>query len=91
MVRAPDLTRADWQGRVGDEDIAQVIRNGRNSMPKFDLPSLGVYLLMGEHLDPWTSWERHWIVVEDEPRTSWPALTGASRRSRVTELLLLPP
>lgn len=38
MVRAPDLTRADWQGRVTDEEIAQVIRSGRNSMPKFDLP-----------------------------------------------------
>jgi cytochrome c oxidase cbb3-type subunit 3 len=38
MVRAPDLTRADWQARVSDEDILQVIRNGRNNMPRFDLP-----------------------------------------------------
>jgi cytochrome c oxidase cbb3-type subunit 3 len=38
MVRAPDLTRADWQGRITDDDIKQTIRNGRNSMPKFDLP-----------------------------------------------------
>jgi len=38
MLRAPDLTRADWQSRVTDEDIVQTIRNGRNNMPKFDLP-----------------------------------------------------
>ena len=38
MVRAPDLTRADWQGRVTDADILQTIRSGRNNMPKFDLP-----------------------------------------------------
>ena len=38
MVQAPDLTRADWQGRVTDDDIAQTIRKGRNKMPAFDLP-----------------------------------------------------
>jgi cytochrome c oxidase cbb3-type subunit 3 len=38
MVRAPDLTRAEWQGRVTDDDIRETIRTGRNSMPKFDLP-----------------------------------------------------
>lgn len=38
MMRAPDLTRADWQDKATDEEIAQVIRNGRNKMPKFDLP-----------------------------------------------------
>jgi mono/diheme cytochrome c family protein len=38
MVRAPDLTRAEWQGRVTDEDIKHTISTGRNSMPKFDLP-----------------------------------------------------
>jgi cytochrome c oxidase cbb3-type subunit 3 len=38
MVRAPDLTRAEWQAKVTDEEILQTIRNGRNSMPKFDLP-----------------------------------------------------
>jgi cytochrome c oxidase cbb3-type subunit 3 len=38
MVRAPDLTRADWQGRVTDDEILKTIRNGRNNMPKFDLP-----------------------------------------------------
>jgi mono/diheme cytochrome c family protein len=38
MMRAPDLTRAEWQNKVKDEEIAQVIRAGRNKMPKFDLP-----------------------------------------------------
>ena len=38
MVRAPDLTRADWQKGVTDAELATTIRNGRNRMPKFDLP-----------------------------------------------------
>jgi cytochrome c oxidase cbb3-type subunit 3 len=38
MVRAPDLTRAEWQTATSDEQIAQVVRQGRNKMPKFDLP-----------------------------------------------------
>jgi cytochrome c oxidase cbb3-type subunit 3 len=38
MVRAPDLTRAEWQGRVSDEEIGETIRKGRNKMPAFDLP-----------------------------------------------------
>jgi mono/diheme cytochrome c family protein len=38
MVQAPDLTRADWQGKVKDEEIAATIKNGKNKMPKFDLP-----------------------------------------------------
>lgn len=38
MLRAPDLTRAEWQARVTDDDIRQTIRSGRNNMPKFDLP-----------------------------------------------------
>jgi mono/diheme cytochrome c family protein len=38
MMRAPDLTRTDWQDKVTDDEIAQVIRSGRNKMPKFDLP-----------------------------------------------------
>lgn len=37
MVKAPDLTRGDWQGRVKDEEIAATIRAGRGQMPKFDL------------------------------------------------------
>jgi cytochrome c oxidase cbb3-type subunit 3 len=39
MVRAPDLTRGDWQGRVTDDDIRHTILTGKNSMPKFDLPA----------------------------------------------------
>lgn len=38
MYKPSDLTREDWQGRVKDEEIAAVIRNGRGRMPKFDLP-----------------------------------------------------
>ena len=38
MVKAPDLTQADWQSKVTDEQIAQVITSGKNRMPKFDLP-----------------------------------------------------
>jgi mono/diheme cytochrome c family protein len=38
MMRAPDLTRADWQEKVSDQDIVETIRKGRNKMPAFDLP-----------------------------------------------------
>jgi mono/diheme cytochrome c family protein len=38
MVRAPDLTRADWQKGVTDAELAATIKNGKNRMPKFDLP-----------------------------------------------------
>lgn len=38
MVKAPDLTRAGWQSSVTDEEIVRTIRQGRNSMPPFDLP-----------------------------------------------------
>ena len=37
MVKAPDLTRADWQDRVKDPEIAATIRAGKGQMPKFDL------------------------------------------------------
>ncbi len=36
MVRAQDLTRAEWQSQVTDEQIAEVIRKGRNRMPAFE-------------------------------------------------------
>lgn len=35
-MRAPDLTRAEWQTQVTDEQIAEVIRKGRNRMPGFE-------------------------------------------------------
>jgi mono/diheme cytochrome c family protein len=38
MLRAPDLSRAEWQDRVSDAEIADTIRKGRNKMPSFDLP-----------------------------------------------------
>jgi mono/diheme cytochrome c family protein len=39
MVKAPDLTNGDWQTSVSDTDVAAIIKNGRNRMPKFDLPA----------------------------------------------------
>jgi mono/diheme cytochrome c family protein len=38
MVQAPDLSRADWQSKVSDAQIATVIKTGRNRMPSFPLP-----------------------------------------------------
>ena len=39
MVHAPNLTLAEWQAKVTDEQIADVIRTGKNRMPKFDFPA----------------------------------------------------
>jgi len=48
MVRAPDLTRADWQARVGDAEIAESIRKGKNKMPPFaNLPEGVITGLVG--------------------------------------------
>lgn len=38
MVKAPDLARSEWVDRATDAEIAQLIRQGRNAMPPFDLP-----------------------------------------------------
>lgn len=38
LFKATDLTRPDWQASTSDEQIAQTIRQGKNRMPKFDLP-----------------------------------------------------
>lgn len=38
MMRAQDLTLPEWQNKVSDADITEVIRKGRNRMPAFDLP-----------------------------------------------------
>ncbi len=38
MFKAPDLSREDWQSKVKDEEIAATIANGKNRMPKFELP-----------------------------------------------------
>jgi cytochrome c oxidase cbb3-type subunit 3 len=38
MVHATNLTQPEWQAKVTDQDIAEVIRNGKNRMPKFDFP-----------------------------------------------------
>ena len=38
-MHPPDLTRPDVQAKVTDEQLGKVILNGRNRMPKFDLPA----------------------------------------------------
>jgi len=38
MVNAPDITRDDLLSKVTDDEIAAQIKNGKNRMPKFDLP-----------------------------------------------------
>jgi mono/diheme cytochrome c family protein len=38
MLHAHDLSDPEWQGKVSDQDIAATIRNGKNKMPKYDLP-----------------------------------------------------
>ena len=38
MVNAPDITRDDLLAKITDDEIASQIRNGKNRMPKFDLP-----------------------------------------------------
>ena len=35
MLRAPDLTRSEWQAQVTDAQITETIRKGRNKMPAF--------------------------------------------------------
>jgi cytochrome c oxidase cbb3-type subunit 3 len=38
MLQVRDLTAADWQSKVTNEEIATTIKTGKNKMPKFDLP-----------------------------------------------------
>lgn len=38
MVRAKDLTSPEWQAQVTDAQLAASIRNGKDRMPKFELP-----------------------------------------------------
>ena len=38
-VRAPDLSRPEWQASVTDAQIAATIQNGKGAMPAFQLPS----------------------------------------------------
>jgi cytochrome c oxidase cbb3-type subunit 3 len=38
MVNAPDITRDDLLSKITDDEIASQIKNGKNRMPKFDLP-----------------------------------------------------
>jgi cytochrome c oxidase cbb3-type subunit 3 len=38
MVKARDLTVPEWQSSVTDEELAKVIREGKNKMPSFNFP-----------------------------------------------------
>jgi cytochrome c oxidase cbb3-type subunit 3 len=38
LLHAPDLTLPEWQAKVTDAQIAEVIVSGKNRMPKFDFP-----------------------------------------------------
>ena len=38
MFKASDLSRAEWQDKIKDEEIAAVITAGKGRMPKFELP-----------------------------------------------------
>ncbi len=38
ILHVRDLSAADWQSQVTDEQIATTIKSGKNKMPKFDLP-----------------------------------------------------
>jgi mono/diheme cytochrome c family protein len=46
LVHAPDLTRADWQAKVTDQEIAERIRAGKGLMPPNDLPDTTVRALV---------------------------------------------
>lgn len=47
MVRAPDLSKADWQASVQDADIERVIRKGKGEkMPAFELSDAQVRALV---------------------------------------------
>jgi cytochrome c oxidase cbb3-type subunit 3 len=47
MVKARDLTNPEWQASVTDEVMAQVIRQGREKMPAFNLPDSMIQGLVG--------------------------------------------
>ncbi len=47
LVKAPDLTREEWQAKVTDEEIATRIRTGKGLMPPNDLPDSTIRGLVG--------------------------------------------
>jgi mono/diheme cytochrome c family protein len=38
MMKAPDLTREEWQSQVTDAQIAASIKSGKGKMPAFNMP-----------------------------------------------------
>ncbi|HEY1956657.1 MAG TPA: cytochrome c [Polyangiaceae bacterium] len=47
LVKAPDLTNAEWQAKVTDQEIADQIRHGKGLMPPNDLPDSTIQGLVG--------------------------------------------
>jgi cytochrome c oxidase cbb3-type subunit 3 len=47
MFKPRDLVKLDWQDSVKDEEIAKVIKDGRNKMPAFNLPDSTINDLVG--------------------------------------------
>jgi cytochrome c oxidase cbb3-type subunit 3 len=50
MLRVPDLSRPDFQSRATDEEIANVIKKGRNKMPAFEALPPKVVSLLVQHI-----------------------------------------
>jgi cytochrome c oxidase cbb3-type subunit 3 len=47
MFKPRDLVKLEWQDSVKDEEIAKVIKEGRNKMPAFNLPDSTIAELVG--------------------------------------------
>jgi cytochrome c oxidase cbb3-type subunit 3 len=58
MIKARDLSNAEWQASVTDEAMATVIRQGREKMPAFNLPDSMIQGLIG-HIREMADRPRH--------------------------------
>jgi mono/diheme cytochrome c family protein len=47
MTHPPDLTNLEWQAKTSDDEIVATIKNGKNKMPKFELPDEVIAGLLG--------------------------------------------
>jgi hypothetical protein len=57
MFKPRDLSKLDWQDSVKDEEIAKVIKDGRNKMPAFNLPDSTIAALI-THVRTFAAGER---------------------------------
>lgn len=57
MFKPRDLSKLEWQDSVKDEEIAKVIKEGRNKMPAFNLPDSTIADLIG-HVRGFAAGER---------------------------------